>query len=147
MVETATRGLLELPRPLGWSLVLNDLLSRGKGGNLNIDLPCQSYRTSIARARGSRIGDVNWGRCLLWTVANMSIVGVPYVLKIQFTISGLRLMMWLMLTNSVEIDSHSQSAWNVSGPYGYVCSHRNRFTARRNRVWEWVPPPPCVMIW
>ena len=48
------------------------LLSRGNGGNMNIDLPCQSCdRASIASAKGSGIGDTNWERCVLWTVASM----------------------------------------------------------------------------
>ena len=68
------------------------LLSRGNGGNMNIDLPCQSCdRASIASASGSEIGDINWGRCMLYTVANMSTVGVPHVPKIWVTISGWRL--------------------------------------------------------
>ena len=56
-----------------------------------IDLPCQSCdRASIASAGGSGIGDINWGGCMLWTLANMSTVGVPHVPKIRFTISGWR---------------------------------------------------------
>ena len=47
-----------------------------------IDRPCQSCdRTSIASARG----DINWGRCALWTVANMSTTRVPHSLNIRFT--------------------------------------------------------------
>ena len=59
---------------------------------MNIDLPCQSCDTaSIASAQGSEIGNINWGRCMLRTVANMSTVGVQHVPKILFTISGWRL--------------------------------------------------------
>ena len=65
------------------------LLSMGNGGNMNIDLPCQSCdRASIASARGSGIGDINQEGCMLWTVASMSSVGVPHVPKIRVTISG-----------------------------------------------------------
>ena len=64
------------------------LLSRGNGGNMYIDLPCQSCDSaSITSAQGSRTGDINWGRCVLWTVANMSTAGVP---TSWFTILGWR---------------------------------------------------------
>ena len=62
------------------------LLSRGNGGNMYIDLPCQSS----ARARGSGTGDMNHGRWELDTVANMSTSGDPQSLKIRFTISWWR---------------------------------------------------------
>ena len=48
-------------------------------------------RASIATARGSGTEDINWGRCVLWTVANMSTTGVPHSLNIRFTTSGWRL--------------------------------------------------------
>ena len=41
---------------------------------------------------------------MLWTVANMSTIGVPHVPKIRFTISGWRLLIWLILVDLVEID-------------------------------------------
>ena len=67
-------------------------LSRGNGGNMYIDLPWQSCdKASIASAPGSGTGDMNWGRCVLWTVANMSTTGVPHSLNINFTILGWRL--------------------------------------------------------
>ena len=68
------------------------LLNRGNGGNMYIDFPCQSCdKAYIASAQGSGTGDMNWGRCMLWTVANMSTVGVPHVPKIRDTSSGYRL--------------------------------------------------------
>ena len=57
-----------------------------------IDLPCQSCdRASIVSARGSETVDINWKKCVSWTVANMSTAGVPNVPNIWFTISGWRL--------------------------------------------------------
>ena len=49
------------------------LLSKGNVGNMYIDCPCQS----CDRARGRRIGDINLGRWVWWTVTNMSTAGVP----------------------------------------------------------------------
>ena len=47
-----------------------------------IDLPCQSRdRVSTAKARGSRIGDMNRGRWEFDTVANMSTSGVPQTMR------------------------------------------------------------------
>ena len=68
------------------------LLSRGNVGNMYMDRLCQSCdRASIASARGARTGDINWGRCTLWTVANMATTGVHSSLNIRFTTSGWRL--------------------------------------------------------
>ena len=37
-----------------------------------IELPCQACdKASIASARGSGTRAMNWGRCVLWTVANL----------------------------------------------------------------------------
>ena len=68
------------------------LLSRRNGGNMYIDLPCQACdKASIASARGSGTRALKWGRCMLWTVANLSTTGVPHNLNIKFTTSGWRL--------------------------------------------------------
>ena len=57
-----------------------------------IDLPCQSCdKASITSARGSGTRAMNGGRCVLWTVANLSNTGVPHSLNIRFTTSGWRL--------------------------------------------------------
>ena len=56
-----------------------------------IDLPCQSCdKASIASARGSGTRPMNWGRCVLWTVANLSTTGVLHSLNIRFMTSGWR---------------------------------------------------------
>ena len=120
-------------------------LSRGNGGNLYIDLPCQSCdKASIASARGSGTGDMNWGRCVLWTVANMFTTGVPHSLNIRIMTSGWRLhsvmMGWFGRDN--------RSAFTFKQPgmcLFWVWSHRNRSTTSRNRRWEWVPP--CLLMW
>ena len=63
----------------------------GIGGNMYIDLLCQSWdRASTASARGSVTGDMNWSRRLLWTVANISTSGVPQNWKIRLTVSEFR---------------------------------------------------------
>ena len=59
---------------LGGPDFLNDFVKQGNGGNMNIEFPCQSFdRASIASARGTGIGDTNWGRCVLWTEASMHV--------------------------------------------------------------------------
>ena len=74
---------------------------------------------------------------MLWSVANIFTVGVFHVPKIRFTISGWRLLIWLILADLVEIDgplSQSNSPECVVMVMSRVCSHRNRPTTRRNRV-------------
>ena len=65
--------------------------NRGKRGG-NIHLPPLSYdRNLIASTGGFVIRSLNWERGVLWTVANMSTVGVPYIPKSPSTIPGWRL--------------------------------------------------------
>ena len=45
--------------------LLNDVVEQRNGGNMYINLPCQSCdRASITSARGSGTGDMNYGRCV-----------------------------------------------------------------------------------
>ena len=125
------------------------LLNRGNGGYTYIDLPCQSWdRASTASNWGSGIGDMNWCRRVLWTVANMSTSGVPQNWNIRSTTSGCRL-------HSVEIgwlgcDRWSAITFKQPGMclalrmISWACSHIKRSTTRRNKDAEWVTP--CLLI-
>ena len=108
-VVTATRGdEYHLTRLCGPEL-LNDFVEQGNPGNMYIDFPFQSCdKASIASPLGSGTGDMNWGRCVLWTVANMSTTRVPHNLNIRFTTSDWRLHSVMM-------------GYNI----GIVCSDQN----------------------
>ena len=59
---------------------------------IDLPVPRQSCDNSfIASACGSGTGDINWGRCVLWIVANMSTAGVPHSLNINLSTSWWRL--------------------------------------------------------
>ena len=53
--------------------------------------PVLPQKTLIASTRGFEIGNLNWEKGVLWTVANMSTVGVSHDPKSPGTISGWRL--------------------------------------------------------
>ena len=126
------------------------LLSRGKRGNMYIDLPCQSWdRASTARALGSGIGDMNRGKWEFDTVAKMSTSGVPQTLKIRLTISGCR-------DHSVAIGWFGRDRWSAitfrqPGIYlartimFWASNQRRSSTVNRNKVGKWVPP--CLFIY
>ena len=123
------------------------LLSRGNGGNMYIDLPCQSCDTeSTAGARGFGTGDINWGRCVFWIAANMSTTGVPHSLNI--TTSRWRLhsvmMGWFCRDNRSAITLKQPGMCLARRVMSRVCSHRNKSTTSLNRAWEWVPA--CLLI-
>ena len=128
------------PPLLGGPELINDFVEQGEWWK-HVHRSCmqvlgQGIYLQCSSLRNSR----NWGRCVLWTAANMSTTGVPHSLNIRFTTSGWRLhsvvIGWFGQGNRSAITLRQPRMCLACRVMPRVCSHRNKSTTSRNRRWK-----------